>query len=252
MITYHFWSTRQQACDVREFVSEATPVASAIQQIRSRSSLVYAFRERGKLGSGSISEQSALRRAIGFENMKKLEPTPRQTLRGCARVALESRGYSVRHVTAAGVVPGARLQVKKSGDPIRRVAVRTSMDRKVGLTRDPKTGKWRTIPSAHLVVIAVPAQNNPDCAEVFAFDPKVIIHAFDALERKALSGNPKGKVSKSPFFIALDHQLDDTNNMRSNLKRSPSGQQSRRLSRRGVQLIETLNFPIALDASLQN
>jgi hypothetical protein len=151
--------------------------------------------------------------------MKKLEPTLRQTLRGCARVALESRGYSVRHVTAAGVVPGARLQVKKSGDPIRRVAVRTSMDRKVGLTRDPKTGKWRTIPSAHLVVIAVPAQNHPDCAEVFAFDPKVIIRAFDALERKALSGNPKGKVSKSPFFIALDHQLDDTNNLRSNLKK---------------------------------
>jgi hypothetical protein len=151
--------------------------------------------------------------------MKNSEPTLRQILRRCARDAMEELGYSVRQVTAARVVPGARLQVKKSGDPIRRVAVRTSMDRKVGLTRDPATGKWRTIPSAHLVVIAVPAQNNPECAEVFGFDPKVIIRAFDALERKALSGKPKGKASKSPLFIALDHQLDDKNDLRSNLKR---------------------------------
>jgi hypothetical protein len=160
-----------------------------------------------------------MRRVIGFENMKKLEPTLRQTLRMGARVALKRRGYSVRQITAPGVVPGARLQVKKSGDPTRRVAVRTSMDRKVGLTRDPETGKWRTIPSAHLVVIAVPAQNNPDCAEVFGFDPKVIIRAFNALERKVLSGKPQGKASKSPLFIALDHQLDDKNDLRSNLKK---------------------------------
>jgi hypothetical protein len=93
------------------------------------------------------------------------------------------------------------------------------MDRKVGLTRDPETGNWRTIPSSHLVVIAVPAQNNPDCAEVFGFNPKTIIRAFDALERKALSGKPKAKASKSPLFMALDHQLDDKNDLRSNLKR---------------------------------
>jgi hypothetical protein len=160
-----------------------------------------------------------MRQAVGFENMKKLEPTLRQTLRRCAQDALKRRGYSVRQITAPGVVPGGRLLVKKSGDPIRRVAVRTSMDRKVGLTRDPETGEWRTIPSAHLVVIAVPAQNNPDCAEVFGFDPNIIIRAFDALERKALSGKPKGKASKSPLFIALDHQLDDKNDLRSNLKK---------------------------------
>jgi hypothetical protein len=150
--------------------------------------------------------------------MKKLEPTLKQTLRRCAQDALQKHGYSVRRVTAAGVVPGARLLVKKAGDPIRRVAVRTSMDREVGLTRDPKTGKWRTIPSAHLVVIAVPVQNNPNCAEVFGFDPKVIIRAFDALQRKALSGKPKAKASNSPLFIALDHQLDDKHELRSNLK----------------------------------
>jgi len=56
-------------------------------------------------------------------------------------------------------------------------------------------------------VIAVPAQNNPDCAEVFGFDPRVIIRAFDALERKAQK--PKRKASKSPLLMALEHQLDD-------------------------------------------
>jgi hypothetical protein len=45
-----------------------------------------------------------------------------------------------------------------------------------------------------LVVIAVPAQNNPDCAEVFGFDPRVIIRAFDALERKAQKPKRKGAV----------------------------------------------------------
>jgi hypothetical protein len=56
---------------------------------------------------------------------------------------MEQRGYTVRQVTAAGIVPGARLQVKKVGEPKtkKRVAVRTSKDRKVGLMRDPDTGR---------------------------------------------------------------------------------------------------------------
>jgi hypothetical protein len=39
------------------------------------------------------------------------------------------------------------------------------------------------------------------------------------LERKPLPEKPKGEASKSPLFMALDHQLDDKNDLRSNLKR---------------------------------
>jgi len=74
------------------------------------------------------------REVIGLRTMRNAEPTLRQVLRRCARDALEGLGYSVRQITAARVVPGARLQVKKSGDSIRPVAVRTSINRKVGLT----------------------------------------------------------------------------------------------------------------------
>jgi hypothetical protein len=150
-------------------------------------------------------------------------PTTRQVLRGCGQVALELKGYSVRQVTAAGIVPGARLQVKKPGDPRRRVvAVRTSKDRKVGLMRDPDTGKWRTIPDAHLVIVAVQAQGNPSLAEVFCFEPDVLVHAFDALAAKILAKTSREKALKSPIFIALDHQLDDPDKLRSDLKRKSS------------------------------
>ena len=149
-------------------------------------------------------------------------PTTRQVLRGCAQVALEMQGYSVQQVTSAGIVPGARLQVNKPGGPRRRVAVRTSKDRKVGLMRDPDTGKWRTIPDAHLVVVAVQAQGNPSLAEVLCFEPDVLVHAFDALAAKILAKTSREKALKSPIFIALDHQLDDPDELRSYLKKKSS------------------------------
>jgi hypothetical protein len=132
---------------------------------------------------------------------------------------MHQRGYTVRQVTAAGIVPGARLQVRKEGDPKKRIAVRTSKDRKVGLMRDPDTGHWRTIPDADEVVVAVQAQHDPNLAEVFGFDPEVLIRAFDALAAKALAGKSREKALKSPIFIALDHQLDDPHELSSNLKK---------------------------------
>jgi hypothetical protein len=147
------------------------------------------------------------------------EPTRRQLLRKCAQEAMEARGYTVRRVTAAGIVPGARLRVKKAGAPERRVAVRTSKDRKVGLMRDPDTGDWRTIPEADEVIVAVQAQDDPNLAEVFGFAPEALIRAFDALAAKTLAKKSREKALKSPIFIALDHQLDDPNELSSNLKK---------------------------------
>jgi hypothetical protein len=109
--------------------------------------------------------------------------------------------------------------VKKAGEPERRVAVRTSKDRKVGLMRDPDTGDWRTIPEADEVVVAVQAQDDPNLAEVFGFDPEVLIRAFDALAAKALAKKSREKALKSPVFIALDHQLDDPHELSSNQKK---------------------------------
>jgi hypothetical protein len=154
--------------------------------------------------------------------MTIVEPTKRQMLRRCAQEAMEQRGYTVRQVTAAGIVPGARLQVKKVGEPKKRVAVRTSKDRKVGLMRDPDTGDWRTIPDADEVVVAVQAQDNPNLAEVFGFEPEVLIRAFNALAAKALAGKSREKALKSPIFIALDHELDDPDELCSNLKKKSS------------------------------
>jgi hypothetical protein len=135
---------------------------------------------------------------------------------------MEQRGYTVRQVTAAGIVPGARLQVKRVGESKKRVAVRTSKDRKVGLMRDPDTGDWRTIPDADEVVVAVQAQDNPNLAEVFGFEPEVLIRAFNALAAKALAGKSREKALKSPIFIALDHELDDPDELCSNLKKKSS------------------------------
>ena len=154
--------------------------------------------------------------------MTIVEPTKRQMLRRCAQEAMEQRGYTVRQVTAAGIVPGARLQVKKDGEPKKRVAVRTSKDRKVGLMRDRDTGDWRTIPDADEVVVAVQAQDNPNLAEVFGFEPEILIRAFNALAAKALAGKSREKALKSPIFIALDHELDDPDELRSNLKKRSS------------------------------
>jgi hypothetical protein len=54
-----------------------------------------------------------------------------------------------------GFLPGARLMAIKGATKI-KVAVRTSLDREIGLMRDGN-GNWRTIPKVDMVVVAVPA-----------------------------------------------------------------------------------------------
>jgi hypothetical protein len=122
-------------------------------------------------------------------------------LRQCARKALEDRGYSVEDIGGPGVVPGARLRVSKESKTF-TVAVRTSLDRKVGLVRN-SDGAWMTVPSVARLVVAAPSAADPNCAEVLAFTSKDIVEAFS----QELATREKRKPDfspKAPIFLALD------------------------------------------------
>jgi hypothetical protein len=125
-------------------------------------------------------------------------------LRDCACYALEQRGFSVKVEPGKGIVPGARLLAVKGPD-CRRVAVRTSRDREVGLMRDVD-GSWLTIPKVHEVVVVVPSVDDQDTAEVFGFERDTILAAFD----EALTARKRVDPflsKKAPVFIALDDTL---------------------------------------------
>src|ERR1051326_812196 len=124
-------------------------------------------------------------------------------LRGCAQAALKKRFFRVEEKCSRGVVPGARLLAYTSAEaePL-EIAVRTSLDREIGLTRHPN-GRWATIPKMNEVVVAVPSASDATQAEVLGFDPKVLVKAFDAaLAQRA--GLNKELSPKAPIFITLD------------------------------------------------
>ena len=125
----------------------------------------------------------------------------RSLLRECARVALEQRGFTAEPVRGSGILPGARLRAKK-GSLTCKVAVRTSLEREVGLTRT-SNGHWSTIPRMNEVLVAVPSVNERGSAEILSFAPDVLIRAFDAALKARQGDNPDFKI-KSPIFIALD------------------------------------------------
>jgi hypothetical protein len=137
-------------------------------------------------------------------------------LRECGRVALEQRGFRVEPIKGPGILPGARLWTVL-GDEKRRVAVRTSLDREVGLTRHPDGG-WRTIPNVDEVIVVVPSAEHPGAAEVLSFDPDVLVSVFDATlaarEKQNADFSPK-----APIFVALDRsEREDPADIASGLK----------------------------------
>jgi hypothetical protein len=122
-------------------------------------------------------------------------------LRACARVAIEERGFTVDLVGGAGILPGARLRAKK-GTMTRNIAVRTSLDREVGLTRN-SDGRWATVPRVDEVLVAVPSADKAGSAEILSFTSDVLISAFNAALKARESVNPNLSV-KAPIFVALD------------------------------------------------
>ena len=128
----------------------------------------------------------------------------KSSLRDCARLALEQRGYTVETVRGSGIIPGARL-CAKTNHAKRSIAVRTSLDREVGLTRN-LDGSWATIPRVDEVLVAVPSLDDPGLAEILSFAPDVLVRAFDAALTARQSENPDFKL-KSPIFIGLDNSV---------------------------------------------
>src|SRR5271163_4288399 len=97
----------------------------------------------------------------------------KETLRKSARLALQAQGYETELAPGPGIMPGAQLNALREGQPC-LVAVRTSLDREVGLLRND-SGKWRTIPKVDLVVVAVPAVDDDQLIEVLAFARDALI-----------------------------------------------------------------------------
>jgi hypothetical protein len=122
-------------------------------------------------------------------------------LRACARAALEQRGFLVEPIAGAGIVPGVQLRATKGSDRF-DVAVRTSLNRDVGLVRS-SDGLWRTIPSVGEVLVVAPSVDDPALAEVFGFNPKTLMKIFDAALAAQLKRMPKLSL-KAPVFVSLD------------------------------------------------
>lgn len=122
-------------------------------------------------------------------------------LRECARKALEDDGYSVEDVGGPGVVPGARLRISK-GPKAHTVAVRTSLERKIGLVRNANGG-WMTVPSVDRVIVVTPSAEDPNCAEVLSFTSDAIIKAFNEVLAERKESKPNFS-PKAPIFVALD------------------------------------------------
>lgn len=121
-------------------------------------------------------------------------------LRKCAPVALGRHGFTTRPKTGPGIMPNARLWAS-NGAREYEVAVRTSLDREVGLTRHP-SGEW-ALPEVHRIVVSVPATDDAGSADVYMFDPDVLTAWFDIALADLEKRNSRPSY-KSPIFVPLD------------------------------------------------
>jgi len=126
----------------------------------------------------------------------------RALLRKAAGVILETEcGYRVdADEVRQGVAPGARLIAVKGAQKL-RVAVRTSLSRKIRLMRR-NDGKWRTIQDVDLVVVAVPADRGATAIEVLGFKRDDFIEIFDA----ALQSLKTNRDAGFPVVVTLDEK----------------------------------------------
>jgi len=149
----------------------------------------------------------------------------KRELRRVAAIVKQQFGYSIEDVGGPGIGPGVRLLARKGLAKI-QIAVRTSHDRKVGLTRT-KNGTWRTIPDVQEVLVAVIPDDDPTMVEIFCFEADNLQEAFE----RRLKYEPELRVSPDgsypPVFMALDPIKNDEKFIKSNLQRKKSW--SRRL-----------------------
>ncbi len=118
-----------------------------------------------------------------------------------AQRVLRDWGFDVRVKSGRGYLPGARLVVVRAGKE-KKVAVKASQERVVSFTRQPDQS-WRTLRVVDLVVAVVPGDENPEEADVYAFEKKALIRVFDRAWRELeKAGRPIG--FNIPVFIPLD------------------------------------------------
>jgi hypothetical protein len=118
-----------------------------------------------------------------------------------ARSVLKDRGYDVRVNPGQGYLPGARLIASRTGQSI-DVAVKASQERVISFTQQPNK-RWRTLHAVDLVIAVVPGEQNPDEADVFAFERKALVRAFDRAW-KALEGAKRPTGFNIPIFVPID------------------------------------------------
>jgi hypothetical protein len=120
--------------------------------------------------------------------------------RTIARSVLMDRGFDVRVKPGQGYLPGARVIAAKAGKET-DVAVKASQERALSFAKT--SGKdWRTLPSVDLIIGVVPAINQ-DGADVFAFEKKRLVRAFNRAW-KALETAKRPVGYNIPVFIPID------------------------------------------------
>lgn len=155
---------------------------------------------------GVMRKLTVIFKAVIKDEAVKLPKITKQRLREAAFLALSDRDYVVSFVTGPGIVPGARLKATKD-DKVSEFAVRTSLDREVGLLRKTSGDGWRTIPNVTEVVVAVPDAEDASKIEVLGFEPDDLIAVFDEAYAavKRVKGN--SNYNKAPVFVPLDRQI---------------------------------------------
>jgi hypothetical protein len=123
-------------------------------------------------------------------------------MRAVAPAVLARRGLEARSKGGKGVLPGSRLSVKNKMGREFDYAVRASVQRNLSFTR-LLDGKWRTLHAMDFVLAIVPALDEAQDIEVYAFKAKALIEKFNeawnALEKAGRSLGPQ-----MPIFVPLD------------------------------------------------
>jgi hypothetical protein len=150
--------------------------------------------------------------------MPRQNPSLVGTLRDCARVALERKGYVVRNKPGLGVPPGARFSIHSPGQAHQTVVVRVSKKRKIGISRHQWSGNWFEVPGLNEVIVVSPSLDDPMVADVFGFDAQKLIKIFDLLDTRRNGPFTEDRELNFPIFVALDPQDgDESNSISSNL-----------------------------------
>jgi hypothetical protein len=122
-------------------------------------------------------------------------------LRRAGHSVLRDHGFNVRVKSGQGYLPGTRVVLVKDGKKT-QAAVKASQERALSFTRQ-SNDLWRTLHAVGLVVVVVPGENDPDEADVLAFEKRALVRVFDRAW-KALGTAKRPIGFNMPVFVPLD------------------------------------------------